>query len=224
MKCAVKGLALLATLFSATVVLANPVKEFSADSVDAKSGRLEGKVYVTSTKMRFEDYASGEKPEFISLIRFDQQKMYFLFTDSKTYIEYPLEVKSPSDWKEMQKVLGGLAEMPGIEMKTTEKKVAEETVNGYKTEKFRITETATFMGTRQTSTSYVWIAKEFSIPIRTQDDEDDGKITELRNIKIGAPPASLFELPAGYKLDKEKMGQIEEMRNAMDAMRQAPTR
>jgi len=99
--------------------------------------------------------------------------------------------------------------MLGAVAKFKQEKVGSETVNGYKTEKFRMTATIDLMGQAHTETSSIWMAKEFDIPVRMQDEE---KVAELRNIKKGEPEASLFEIPAGYE-DMSK--QLEEMMKMM---------
>jgi hypothetical protein len=44
--------------------------------------------------------------------------------------------------------------------------------------------------------STLWIDRQLRFPVRTVEDDETG---ELRNIKIGPQPASLFQVPAGYK-------------------------
>jgi len=198
MKSVVKGLSFLAILFGATLALAGTIKEYSADTVDVKTGKVRNREYVTPTKMRIDSYDEDGKLETIDIIRIDHKKRYFFYVDNKTYFEFPLkgeiipERNSP-EWKEFEKTIMG-----EFAPQTIEEKISAETVNGYKTEKFRVT---TRMGELPASVSYEWYAKEFDTPVRTQSGEDEGDdIQELRNIKVGAPAASLFELPSGYKL------------------------
>jgi hypothetical protein len=83
-----------------------------------------------------------------------------------------------------------------IQIKEKEK-VGEETVNGYKTDKFHIK--ATVMGSP--ATMYYWMASEFdSVPIRM---DTNGMIREMRNINTNRPDAALFEIREGYKRDTQ---------------------
>ena len=53
------------------------------------------------------------------------------------------------------------------------------------------------MGFKSKSRSVVWISKKLDMPIRTK--MEDGRVTELRNIKKGRQSKKLFEVPGGYK-------------------------
>jgi hypothetical protein len=206
MKRIAKGLSLLVTLLGTTLALAGTVKEYSADMVDVKTGKLQSKVYVTPTKMRTEDYDDDGKLRTISIVRMDHQKTYLFFVNEKAYTEFPLKGKTipernSPEAKEFEKwIMGEFAS------ERKEEKVGTETVNGYKTEKFRVTTRIEKLSDE--SVSYEWYAKEFIVPVRAQhgDDNEDGDIEELRNIKIGAPASSLFELPSGYKLHDTTKG------------------
>jgi hypothetical protein len=198
MKRIARGLSLFAALFGAMLALAGTVKEYSADMVNVRSGKIQSKNYVTPTKARFENYDSEGKLESIDIIRMDHQKMYSFHVDNNTYFEFPLKgttipKRDSPEWKELNKLMMGEF-APQIK----EEKIGTGTVNGYKTEKFRVTAQ---IGSMPPDVSYQWYAKEFDIPVRTQDGDDgeEGDIEELRNVKIGAPAASLFELLPGYK-------------------------
>jgi hypothetical protein len=199
MKHIVKGLSLLVALFGTTLVLAGTIKEYSAEMVDIKSGKVRSKEYVTPTKMRIEDYDDDGKLQFINIIRMDHQKAYTFYVAHKTYVEFPLQGKTipernSPEWKKLEKLMMG-----ELASQTKEEKIGTETINGYKAEKFRVTTRIEKMS--DGSISYEWYAKEFFTPVRIQHgDSEEDDIEELRNIKVGAPASSLFELPSGYKL------------------------
>ena len=44
------------------------------------------------------------------------------------------------------------------------------------------------------------------MPIHTR--MQDGTVTELRNIKVGKPPARVFEIPPGYKKVGDSIGAL----------------
>jgi len=78
-----------------------------------------------------------------------------------------------------------------------EKILGTEKVNGFKCTKKQITTTVNLIGFKKKITSIVWVTKKLDLPIRTQSE--DGGITEIRNLKKGAPDDKYFKVPAGYK-------------------------
>jgi hypothetical protein len=77
------------------------------------------------------------------------------------------------------------------------KKVGSETVNGRDTVKYEGTSAS---GEATT----VWVDPKLRFPIKWQGQGGSG---ELRNIQEGSQPASLFEIPAGFrKMDMGNMG------------------
>jgi len=196
-------LSLSLVLSAATWAFAGSVPEYSADMVDVQSGKVVGRYYVAEKKMRMESF--GERGEgSIAIIRMDQQKMYALQED-KTYLTVPLKGDKIPDFAELGSMVGGEAAP-----KVTQEKVGSETVNGFQTEKFRVTATIKVMGKTHTMTSFLWKAKEFDLPVRTQD-EQSGLVVEMRNIREGAPAPSLFEVPAGYRDMSKEMEKMMEM-------------
>jgi len=163
---------------------AGSVKEYSADMVDVKSGRVARKLAVTPDKVFSEGLDDQGRRESIAILRLDQKKMYVFIEANKSYWELPFNKEhfTSADLRV------GLAQVK-------REKVGTETVGGYRADKWRITATA--MGL--SSISNEWLTREFGfMPVRT---EIDGVIQEMRNIKPGKPDASLFEIPKGYTRD-----------------------
>ncbi|MCL2458082.1 MAG: DUF4412 domain-containing protein [Desulfobulbus sp.] len=204
MKSLLKSLACLLVLCLALPAFAGSIKEYTADMVDVKSGKVVAKYYVTEKKMRMESF-DEEGEGSVSIIRVDQQMMYAL-QKNKTYLTIPFKGDKMPSMMEMPSLF---FEKDGPQFK--QEKVGSETVNGYQAEKIRATMTMDIMGQTHTATNYIWMAKEFDIPVRMQD-EKKGKVVEMRNINKGAPADSLFEIPAGYR-DMSK--QMEEMMKSM---------
>jgi hypothetical protein len=204
MKTLFRVLVCLIALGLALPAFAGTIKEYTADMVDVASGKVVGSVAATENKMRWESHEDDDKS--LSIIRMDQGKMY-AFQEDKTFIEIPIKedtVLTPA----------GLAgAMLGDAFKITREKVGTETVSGYHTEKFKVTYTANIMGHSKPTIITEWTAEEFDIPVRME--ADDGTV-EMRNIKVGAPDASLFEIPAGYT----KNTQFEEMMKMMQQQQQ----
>ncbi len=199
------GIALVMVLLSAGLAWAGTVKEYSADMVDVNTGKVVQKLYVTEQKMRVEQVDAGGKPGGGSIVRLDKKMMYVL-QENKTYMEFPLSGNAAS----MQEALENMRLM-GMKPQITREKQGTETVNGYKAEKVKTTVTLN-MGGQKTSVSHLeWQALEFEpMPVRTQNPRDNS-LTEMRNIKTGAPSASLFEIPAGYKKDTSMEDMMKQM-------------
>lgn len=206
MKNLIKRLGLLIILLAPSIAFAGTIREYSADVVDVKSGRIVSTYYVTEKKMRVDSFDSeggkhGEGPR--SIIRMDHGKMYSLRED-KTYLEFPMKGDTVPNMEEMGSMMMG-----GAAPKRMLKKLGTETVSGYKAEKFQVTTTIDMFGQTHTMSHYEWKAKEFDLPVRMQNE--DGEIMEMRNIKTGAPDASVFEIPAGYKKNTQMEDRMKQM-------------
>ena len=81
---------------------------------------------------------------------------------------------------------------PGL----TCEKLGTEQMNGRTTHKWAFTRTRQ----GQTSRSVVWIDPELRTSIR--EEFQGGYVRELRDVRVGPPPAALFAVPRGYtKID-----------------------
>ena len=157
-------------------------REYSADSV-VKMGNMtmRGKIYFAGNKWRTEYTRAGMKG--ISIVRADKNVMWHLMPDRKMYMEIKLEAKD---------LMGMTEKMPG---EIERKKVGTERVSGIPCDKYKVTYKLTETGSPLSS--YLWISKD---KIIVKSAGTDGSwYTILSNIKRGKQPASLFQLPAGYK-------------------------
>ena len=174
---------------------AKPAKDFvatgtlgpySAEMVEVKSGRVTQKLAVTRDKTYVEIFDPQGRLLARGIFRADQGKVYTFNELDKSYVEISFDPDDRDDEEEKREKTGA------------------ETVNGYKADKFRITG-------RHTGDNYEWLTAEFGPkPIRT---EHKGVVEEMRNIRIGEPNASLFDIPAGYTnnaMMQEMMKNLEE--------------
>lgn len=188
----IKTFSALTLLLAAT--LAASQTEFSADVFENQKpdGPL-AKIYFAKDKMRFEPAQKNARGgAFImdmatqtSTVLMDQQRMY---------MEMPAQMASQrtaynffrtgdvdnacSDWLQMANNKGGSCH-----------KLGSETVNGRNTVKYEGTNA-------KGDTSTVWLDPKLRFPVKWEAKSGGG---ELRNIQEGSQPASLFEIPAGYK-------------------------
>jgi hypothetical protein len=157
---------------------AQPPRDFAADQVILDKGtEMEAsKLYVSGLKSRTEGLAG-----LIIIVRRDRQLSWTLFPQSKTYTEKAMTAA------ELKMALG---DIPGEVNRT---RIGSERILGYNCVKYQVT----FRSMRGTDTAFLWHAESLGIPIRTE--VPNFAITELRNIRVGAQPPALFEIPADYR-------------------------
>lgn len=167
------GIIVVFIFFSVKVAFA---QEFSADVVTTtKEGTYSGKIFVTKDKVR------TELTEAITITRMDKKVAWMLMPAEKTYMEQPFD---PNE------IVTASEKFPGEIERTL---IGQELVDGKTADKYRIVyETE---GVRETV--FQWIEASSNIPVKTEA-EDGSWTVEYKNLKIGAQPESLFEIPADY--------------------------
>lgn len=173
------GTALLFYLSVTMMGCSSPVanKDFSADFM-SRSGSVsfKGKMFFSGDKFRMEN------PQAVTITRMDKKAVWVLMPSQKMYMEQPMTEDHAK----------GVAQKMEGEIKR--EKVGSETVNGIKADKYRVT----YKTDGSSGSIFQWTASGLSMPVKTSSV--DGKWSmELKNIKFGSQPASLFEIPAGYK-------------------------
>jgi len=152
-------------------------QDFSADMVSTtKGGVFTGKIYAAKEKTRM------EMPQAITITRMDKNVVWILMPEQKMYMEQPLKPEN---------IVASTDKMPG---EIERKHLGTETVDGKKTEKYRIV----YAAGNKRETIFQWIATDSGFPIKTAA-EDGSWTTEFKNLKTGKQPDTLFEIPAGYQ-------------------------
>ena len=162
---------------------------YSADMVSRMGQiKIKGKVYVGRDRWRMDIFdPTGKK--MITITRADKGVSYVLMPEDKTYMESPMRGAEGQMMMDLSKKLPGEIER---------KKLGKEKVSGILCDKYKIvSEIPTPMGKTEAITAYIWISMD-GIPVKSQIADGSASST-LTNIKRGAQPASLFEIPAGYK-------------------------
>jgi hypothetical protein len=150
------------------------------------------RVYIDGNKRRTEQAANGGT---IVILRGDLGKRYILNTAAKTYMEMSLDprmLESTADWS---KRLGIVHE-----------KVGTEDINGETCVKYRFSadpsKTQNGKGPQQlmpraqgSVTGFIWVGQSTHMLLKS---ENPVSTAEWKNVKLGAPDSSLFELPADY--------------------------
>ncbi len=172
---------------------------FSSDmSITAAKGEATtGKFYFSPPKQRMDMSARGRDVIMItdgktqtSLILMPQQHMYMEVRAGQSSPMAPRMPKIDTSFDPANPC----AARPDVTCKND----GTETLNGRVCDKWEFTD-------KKSGTTTAWIDRRLHFPIKTVTA--DGSTVEFSNIKEGAPDASLFEVPAGYrKLDIPAMG------------------
>lgn len=183
----------LAVILIATFALAQT--EFSAEVVENQKGDApQAKIYFGKDKMRFESAKKDPRGGGAMILNLATQTSTVVMDQQHMYMEMPMQMANQriaynffrtgdvenacSDWAQAYRNKGGSCH-----------KIGSDTVNGRSAVKYEGTnangETSTF-----------WIDPKLRFPVKWESKNGGG---ELRNIQEGSQPASLFEVPAGYK-------------------------
>ncbi|MDT8066709.1 MAG: DUF4412 domain-containing protein [Terriglobia bacterium] len=181
-------------LFAISAMAQVMPSQFSADMVTHTShGDMKGKMFFGGTNIRIDMESPGGPVSNITDIT--AKKNYMVMHNSQMYMEHDLSKPGP---------MGRGPQMPQIRQfdptnpcanrtDMTCKQVGSETVNGRSCDKWEFSK-----GSQLEETN--WIDKKLHVPVKSV--HADGTSWELQNIKEGAQPDKLFEIPAGYqKLD-----------------------
>jgi hypothetical protein len=152
-----------------------------------------GNVHVGGAGFLMNIESQGQK--ISSLIKWNSETVWSLMHDQKLYVEIPPE---QSGWDEYEaKACVGFR---------NGEKQGSETIDGRATEKWRCTGQTTVPQGGTPSDATVWYDPELQFALKTA--EDNGNVFEIRDVKIGAQDASMFEIPGGYqKFDMNAMMQ-----------------
>lgn len=162
--------------------------ELSADQVMSSKGQaMNAKIYIKGDKWRMESVVQGMKS--VTIIRGDKKVSWMLMPDQKMYMENKIDARQTASLSRTA---------PG---EVKREKIGREKVNGVDCDKFKVV----YKNANVTDSMYSWVASD-SFPIKTEA-VDGSWSSELKNIKKGAQPNSLFEIPAGYnKMSMPPMG------------------
>jgi len=167
---------------------AGKLEAYSAEQVQIRDGKAEnvGNIHVSPGKLRMEIKGPSSLGNMIIIVRQNEKVSYTLFPNQKHY------VKKLLNQEDLDKKMSGLAKS----LKGKETDLGIETVNGYRCRKKSIETTMSAMGRIITTKTTVWISEQVDFPMRSRTE--DGDVKEIRNIRPGKQPGSLFELPEGY--------------------------
>ena len=173
--------------------------EFSANEITKGPGRSStARIYVKGKKVR-QEHTMMDGRKMISISRPDRKVSWMLDPARKTYLERKFGAKDfGGKAKAQDHVKQSIVTRKAVSP-STEKLIGKETVNGYACDKYALT----FKDkSKNMDTHYAWVAKKLDYTIRFKSDEKGGRAPwqwELKDIKEGGVPDSMFEIPKGYK-------------------------
>lgn len=149
--------------------------EFSADIVMSQQGKaITGKIFLSGDKSRI------EMQQMVIITRGDKKLSWMLMPEQKMYMENqikPGSVPVEKDPAQVEKTM-----------------IGKETIEGRAAKKYKVT----FANGKEKFSAYQWFLDENGFPVKTAA-LDGSWLNEFKNIKTGAQPAGLFELPEGFK-------------------------
>lgn len=187
-----KYLALAGTLLFALMAAAQPPmpSQFTAD-MNIKSGRgdMTGKYYFGGQKIRMD--MNTPRGQMYNIMNMDTQTTDMVIPEQKMY----MEMKGMSGRGPMGNAMKSMKNYdPNDPCKGNEnhtcKKAGTDTVDGRACDKWEITDKSSG------DTSTVCVDQKIHFPLRVQSKD---ATIEFTNVKEGAPDASVFEVPAGYR-------------------------
>ena len=171
-------------------------QEFSADMVtlQAEGGSHAGKIYVGKDKLRFEPVGQGPMGNTVTIADLARQIHYTLIPQRHVYVESQshglLPYWRPSDVNNACPEWERLASQLNAQSKPSScRRVGNELLQGRSTVKYA-------SKSADGSTDYAWLDSRLHYLVKLQGRESG---MELRNIREGPQPASLFQIPAGYQ-------------------------
>lgn len=172
-----KKILTLLIIFSTTALSQTWAAEFIADVINKVRGKtFYAKIYMKANKIRLEQ----EGQQNYSIVRIDKNVVWLIFPKDKVYMEMvSYEPQTPAS------LLKG---------EIGRKLLGMETINGWETKKYEVT----IKDEEKTIKAWQWISTALNYPIKISAS-DGSWSSEYKNIKMGSPPDSLFEIPAGFQ-------------------------
>jgi hypothetical protein len=164
-------------------------KPFTADmlvtSAKQNGTMFHGKMYAGEHAMRM-DLEMQPGMESSTIVRFDKKVVWVLVAAEQRYMEMPMTPRA-----------GMMAALRNKGAKYELRDLGPDKIGSYGCEKYRVRWT----DNDQSGNGYVWVASGGDVKgfIVRAEDEKSGATNEYQNIHPGEPPASLFEVPAGYQ-------------------------
>jgi hypothetical protein len=180
-------------IFAAAAALAQTPQPFSSDFTTTmpNGNTATGKWFFSPPKMRIDITSMGNSDNHMNVIMdTSTQTTYMLMPQQQMYIETHGNSGQGAPALNSLRQLGS-GDPCAAQSNLTCKKLGTETVNGRSCDKWEGTDKNSGKAT------ILWIDQKLHFPIKAQ--EPNGIEVNFTNIKEGAPDASLFKVPDGYR-------------------------
>jgi len=166
-------------------------QDFSAEvfNVNGKDAVKAGKVYVKGSKMRIDrGDASPEASTPLMVVDLEAHTVTIMDPTSHTYLKSEMDADAGLSFfhiSDGSNACTDLSKMAGMQ---SCKKAGNETINGRQSSKYS--------GKSEDGKQItMWVDPEVNFIVKWQNGAEVG---ELRNIKVGAQTASMFDMPSDY--------------------------
>jgi len=157
-----------------------PLVPLYLEHYNQRTGTLESKMWNNERHIRIESVVDGKTE--VMIYRSDSTKAYMVDDAKKTLTIFPAANL-----------------IKNFDIKNSDEFIGKETVEGFECEHYRTKITETLPnGQIRSSFRDSWWYEPYKTEIMSKDEGLD--VVVSRNIKLGAQPASLFELPKDYRV------------------------
>ena len=189
-----------------------------AEEYEKETGKLRGKVWFAADGSFRQETPREDGTMSVTIVRRDSMAAYHLNTANKTYMK--LDISAITDGLGGGKFTGiGEMETANTNIKSTLR--GKETVEGVECDHYYHQRTDALKGGGSASADFdEWIYPADKIWRQRSDELRPGRYLVQRNIRVGAQPASMFEIPRDYKgsgLPAGVMGISKEEQEKLDA-------
>jgi hypothetical protein len=171
---------------------------FSADFIEHGDGSSRGKLYGQSDRLRLENY-DAESGAVVSavLVDFTRHTTIVVLPSQRTYLDLSEgSFAHPLDWQMFRPDSADDACSSWQKVATahkkqqTCKKLGVEMIDGRSAVKYQAS------GFDSSDTGFLWVDQRLRLILKA---EGKGTHIEMRNVKDGSQPPSLFETPTGFQ-------------------------
>jgi hypothetical protein len=178
-----------ATMFSGSAFAQRgglPLVPKYSEGYNKRTGKLVEKTWNNEKHIRSELYDENNKTQ-IMILRSDSAKAYMVDPEKKTIMEFPTK-----------QILSLAKTLGETDRNNKDEFIGKETIEGYECEHYITTITTISNGQTTITRRDSWWYQPYKMEIMSKQEALDAIVH--RNIKLGAQPADLFELPKDYSM------------------------
>jgi hypothetical protein len=181
-----------AILLMAVTAQAQVVPHY-AETYEEETGKLAFKLWASSRRNFRQEMPHDDGTTMTVIFRVDSAKFYLLSAEKKTYMSFSRSQAGAGK-------LWGIEAMETASRSYEKKFLGRETIEGYDCAHNRITQTSTSKtGVKEGVITEEWFYEPYKLAIRNTDIARGHGYWIKRNIRVGEPAASLFEIPRDYQ-------------------------